>query len=574
MIARRLAAAALVVLALALGGSRADGQGRGFSIDRFAVSVTVHPDARLDVRETITFDFRGAHQGVYRVIPVRYPRGGFEFALRLDGVQVYDEDWKPLRADVSYSGRYVRIKAWVPGAVNATRTITVAYRVRRGLFTVDDHEELYWNVTGDEWDVPIRQAAAVVVGPPATAPADVRAIAYTGYRGIAGTDFVESRDGNVLVFKTTRPLRPREGLTIAVAWPPGAIGRPPAWRSAAWFLQDNWPLGLPLLALALGLVAWRSYGRDPATNLSIKPEYAPPPELAPAEAGVLVSERAHPSDVIATIVDLAVRGYMRIEPVTQADGTPDFLFRRLKPILGDPDIRPFELFVLAKVFDTDWRLNMRLLSEVRRDYDNVFPPVRDELYRNMVRRRLFPTSPDNVRRIWLGVGGFVLAAAGVVYTVPPSWAGYRSGALALGLALSGLVIAAFAPLMPRKTWDGARAMARVQGFREFLERAERDRLERLPPDTLHRFLPWAIALGVTERWIWRFDGLRVDRPAWYAGGEGFSLGDYDRWVTTFSRRAEEAILTTRRGVGGGVGRSGFSRGSSGGGLGGGGGGTF
>jgi len=81
--------------------------------------------------------------------------------------------------------------------------------------------------------------------------------------------------------------------------------------------------------------------------------------------------------------------------------------------------------------------------------------------------------------------------------------------------MSGLVIAAFAPLMPRKTWDGARAMERVQGFREFLERAEKDRLKLLPADTLHRWLPWAIALGVTDP---------VDAPAWYAAGAGRSDG--------------------------------------------------
>jgi uncharacterized membrane protein len=95
----------------------------------------------------------------------------------------------------------------------------------------------------------------------------------------------------------------------------------------------------------------------------------------------------------------------------------------------------------------------------------------------------------------------------------------------------------------------------------------------MPADTLHRFLPWAIALGVTERWIWRFDGLAVDAPAWYAGGADFSLGGYERSIASFSRRAQEAITTTRRGAGGGGG-SGTSGGSSGGGRGGGGGGTF
>src|SRR5262249_12581583 len=111
-VGRRLpgAAALAALLALVAGAAAAHAQGRAFSIDRFAVSIAVHPDASLDVREAITFDFRGSHQGVYRIIPVRYPRGGFEFALRLDHVQVLDERFRPLKTEVSYSGRYVRIK--------------------------------------------------------------------------------------------------------------------------------------------------------------------------------------------------------------------------------------------------------------------------------------------------------------------------------------------------------------------------------------------------------------------------------------------------------------------------------
>jgi uncharacterized membrane protein YgcG len=572
--------AALVLLAVAAGPAAppaaAAAEPRGFSIERLAVTVDVRRDASLAVQEAITVDFRGPHQGLYRVIPIRYSRGGFDFALRVDHVQVLDEESRPLRTEVSYSGRYVRIKAWVPGPGDARRTVRLLYRVRRGLFSVDDHEELYWNATGDEWDVPIAHAEATVISPSAIPLDQIRSVAYTGYRGTAGTDYQEERSGRVLSFRTTRPLRPREGLTVAVAWPAGSIGRPPAWRSAAWFLQDNWPVGLPVLTLVLGLLAWRRYGRDPMTGLSIKPEYQPPADLSPAEAGALVSERAHPSDVVATLVDLAVRGYMQIEPVTRADDEPDFLFRRLRPILGDPEIRPFELFVLAKIFDTDWTLNMRLLSEVRRDYDNVFPPVRDELYRTMVRRRLFPVSPEHVRGIWRALGLLALAAGGLLYVWPPDWAAGRAGVVGLGVGLSGIVIAAFSPFMPRRTWDGARATARVRGFQEFLERVEKDRLERMPHDTLHRWLGWAIALGITERWIWKFEGLPVDKPTWYRGPDGFSLGDYHRAVRSFSQRTEEAILTTRRdgGAGGWSGGSGMSRGSSGGGLGGGGGGAF
>src|SRR5436309_1075954 len=114
-------------------------QPRSFSIDRFAVTLEVSADGSLAAREAITFRFRGRHEGIYRTIPVRYPRGGFDWALRLEAIGVFDESFQPLRAEVSYHGASVRIKAWVPGAVDTTKTVTIAYRVRRGIFTVDDH---------------------------------------------------------------------------------------------------------------------------------------------------------------------------------------------------------------------------------------------------------------------------------------------------------------------------------------------------------------------------------------------------------------------------------------------------
>jgi hypothetical protein len=206
-------------------------------------------DATLRVREAITVDFRGSHQGIFRTIPVRYERRGVDFALRVDDVHVFDESVAPLKTEVQHLGRAVRIRAWVPGALNATKTVIITYRVRRALIDVDGHEELYWNVTGTDWDVPIRQVEAIVSSPPGIPLDRIDSIAYTGPLGASGTDYTEERADTFLTFRTTRPLRPREGLTIAVGWPPGAIRGPGVIQQSWWFLGDNWPLGLPLLAL-------------------------------------------------------------------------------------------------------------------------------------------------------------------------------------------------------------------------------------------------------------------------------------------------------------------------------------
>ncbi|MEK7385642.1 MAG: DUF2207 domain-containing protein, partial [candidate division NC10 bacterium] len=149
----------------------------------------MNPDASLVVREDITFEFRGSHNGVFRTIPVRYDRGGYEFALRLDGIGAYDEAGQPLRHELSYPGRSVKIKAWVPGAQDTTKTVTFVYRVRRGILSFEDHDELYWNATGNEWEVPIRHAEVFVNAPPGVADGAVRSIAYTGSRGSTGQDY-------------------------------------------------------------------------------------------------------------------------------------------------------------------------------------------------------------------------------------------------------------------------------------------------------------------------------------------------------------------------------------------------
>jgi len=183
------------------------------------------------------------------------------------------------------------------------------------------------------------------------------------------------------------------------------------------------------------------------------------------------------------------------------------------------------------------------------------------------------------KRMRIGPGGFLMP-----YHHPAELANrvamldhLAQGRLNFGVAASGLVFIAWGWVMPRKTWAGVQILALVRGFQEFLERAEKDRLERMPPDTLHRWLPWAMALGVTERWVFNFQGLKVAAPTWYQSRGDFSLPTFVHDLGAFARRAEEAILTTRRGYGdggGGRGGGGFSRGSSGGGMGGGGGGTF
>lgn len=514
----------------------------------------------------ITIDFRGSHEGIFRTIPVRYERRGLAVTLHLDDVHVFDENVRPLRTEVSRVGRAVRVHVWIPGAQNTTKTVIITYRVRRALIDVDGREELFWNVTGTDWDVPIKQVEVVVSSPPGNSLDRVVSTAYTGAPGTSDSGYTEDRADTFLTFRTTRPLRPREGFTIAVGWPPGAIRGPSVLQNARSFVGDNWPLVLPFLALGGVLLVWRLYDPDSAGKPSIRPEHRPPEGLMPAAGGALVSERAVPRDVVATLVDLAVRGFVRIEERPSLSGEPDYVVHRLKPLSDDPLLRPFERAILARIFGSDGALAERRLSEVRRDYDAVFPPLRDELYRSMVKEGLLPASPERVRALWLVIGLVVIGLAAFVLMGGARAVVSSPLPLGLGLAVAGLVIAVLSPLMPRKTLRGAQILAQVRNFREFLERSNQDELRRLPPNTMHRWLAWAIALGVSERWIHAFDGLAVSEPGWYTEPGRFQVASFDRSLSRFASTVEHALLTSRRGDGSWSGESGHCSGSSGGGM--------
>ena len=572
--------AAVVLLLYAL-VTPAGAQTRSYSIESFKVSLQVNPDSSLLIQETIAFAFRGRHQGIYRTIPIRYERQGFHFDLRIDGAQVLDDGGRPLKTEVSYPGRDLKIKAWVPGAQDATRTVKILYRVRRGLLAFDDHDELYWNVVGTEWAATIQNAEAVV-GLPRTVPMEsVRVTAFTGPLGAVGRDYTLHQAENVLLFQATRPLGIREGLTVVVGWPKGHVAFPSTAQRVAWFLLDQRWFALPLLVLAACIVAWRRFGRDPLREQSVKAEYEPPAGVRPGEAGALVDETVHPRDVVATVVDLAVRGHLNIKQVSGAGllEPADYLFTLTKPWLGNPDIEDFEVIVLAQVFAHGGVTDRKLLSEIRRDSRAIFPPIREQLYRELVKKKYFLASPQSVRRFWRIMGGLLLALPLILFSV---WDGDVPGgslSMLLALAASGLLVLAFARVMPRKTFKGARTKLQVLGFQEFLERAEKDRLKRLPPDALHKWLPYAIALGVEEAWIWNFEGIAVDAPAWYESDTPFSIRGYSTGIQGFGRDVQSAWLSGARGSGAGGsgfgGRgSGSSGGSSGGGGGGGGGGTF
>src|SRR5712672_588377 len=133
-------------------------------IEKFDAQIAVLPNSSVNVTESITVHFIGGPwHGLYREIPVEYvtPQG-MNYSLFLDVKRVTDASGRTLKYESSRERHYRKLKIYVPDADNSTKTISIEYSVSDALRFFEDHDELYWNVTGDEWDITIQNASASI----------------------------------------------------------------------------------------------------------------------------------------------------------------------------------------------------------------------------------------------------------------------------------------------------------------------------------------------------------------------------------------------------------------------------
>jgi uncharacterized membrane protein len=554
---------------------------RELRIENFHSETLVMPDGMIDVTETIQAHFIGGPwHGLYRTIPVEYftPQG-LNYTLFLDVKRVTDASGRALKYESSHERHYRKLKIYVPNADNTTQNISIEYSVSDALRFFDDHDELYWNVTGDEWDIPIQAASARIILPEGTT--NIRANVFTGaYRSRAQNADVEIV-GNGVEVHTREPLPLHEGLTVAVAFDKGFVHEPTPASQLALFLRSNWPLGIPFVAFVVMLYLWWTRGRDPRLR-PITAQYEPPNQLTPGEVGTLVDNSADMRDITASIVDLAVRGYIVIEE-HQKD--------RLLGLMHDKDynfivqkdrgewskLKPHEQTLLEGLFTAGTVGESVSMSSLENHFYTNLPTIKSNIFSSLVADGYYTTRPDSVRSAYIGAGvivGFLIVFGGVKIA---SSQGTAPLAFIIAGILTGAIVCAIGWFMPAHTEQGTRALEDVLGFEDFLVHVESDRFNRMikTPEMFEKFLPFAMALGVEKNWSRAFQGILTQPPQWYRGssyGPNFYPMMFTNDMSSMSSRASSVMASAPRSSGG----SGFSGGggSSGGGFGGGGGGGF
>ena len=598
-----------------------------WTITSYDVLMEVTEDADLLVVEDIELDFGQLdRRGIFRYVPVwedlptplppeladRLPEGadpsGYRRVLEVDDIEVVSDTGAPTDVHVEgpeAQGGNVMIRVGDPDVtVTGHQQYTIRYRVRGALEPTDDGAALAWDAVGTGWPVPVQEATVELRAPGVV---DARCLQGPPYATIPCRAEVMPSGAT---YRSDGVLAPYEGLTVTAQFAPGAIEVPPVLidekPSLGRFLLGS-TAAVPIAAVvgllgagALALLGWRQ-GRDRLARGGVtshgqvdeyqagerrrglrepRPvpvEYRPPDDLRPAQLGLVVDERVDSVDVTATIVDLAVRGHLRIEEVESGGW-----FRRADWNLVESDpsrdgLLGYERLLMDGLFDGRHEV---LVSDLKGTFASDYQTVETAIYADGQSRRWFADRPDQTRARWLGLGIGLVVLGGVLTFL--LGAQFRMGLVGLVVAALGLVLMAVHRLMPRRTPRGSRMLTRTLGFREFVTTAEADRMafaeaERLFVDAL----PYAVVFGCVDHWGKVFEDVGVDVGqavgGFYMGPGPFHLMAFSAGMNDFSSSMATAVTTAPPSSGsGGFSSGGFGGGGgfSGGGMGGGGGGSW
>ena len=548
---------------------------KSWEFERFDSDIQVHDDGSFTVRETQVVNFTGSFSFLTRDITTQmadFKVGRTYGKVRVKDVEVFNLDGTPYdggmwEADSYSGGELIRINFQ---AQDEQRGWIISYRMKGAMIYAEDYDRFLWNAISWDREAPIKSSRITVTLPEGT---DMSGVQYTDYYT---TPFPSSsddsgRDGNT-VWWEARNIPGYYDFTIDVAFPKGAIDKPWPYRTSTLVLMLGLSLAIFLAALALMLGLWGWKGRDAYGGPPPGVSYEAPRELRPAVMSMLVHQQPRVEDMTATVIDLAIRGRLKIIEEDDA-GLSKYTFERLD---GSKDgLLPHEITVLAGLFEKGERVEGDEVS--LGDRRTIFlGEVRGEAKK----KKLFYDDPEKTVSRYFKWAMLLLLLPPVILFVLHYWVdlGYV-WFLLVATVCAVIAMWAVAHAMPQRTPVGSRLYWQAMGFREYLKTAEAGEAESMTIQSFQENLPYAMVLGLADRWARKFAAILTTPPEWYSG----PAGGFDTMGFTSSMRNMGHLITISSapaysGSGGGGGSSfgggfssgGFGGGSSGGGFGGGG----
>lgn len=519
-------------------------------INSFDANITANKDGLMTIQESIIYDFgEEERHGIFRDIPLVSSVGDLYRVIRIN-VESVKRDGSDEKYEVDTQPKQTSIKIGDPDkTITGSHNYIIIYTVENGIGSnYEDHDEIYWNITGNSWDIPIEKASANITTDFGVNTDRVACFTRSGDFNAQSCTYPPETFNPVT---TTAPLAPGEGLTVVAGFPVNTFPKSVLQTSEPVFDPDFISLLKAYIPIALGLnfilapylIFWYTKNKSkarfgkPAVNFDI------PKNISPLEAGIIDNHTLDKNDVIATIFDLAIRKYIKIEEVkvakTLMPDETDFKIIKLKSFDG---LNEFEETLMQRLFRDDTQVK---LDDLKTDFYSTFGTLEKEAFKSLVDKKLYSKNPKSQMAL--------LLAAGII-------------SMALGNIILGPVLIFLSRKLNGRTQAGDKVDFSVDGLKIFLKAVSRyHKFQSKNLIAVEKYIPFAIALGLQNEFMEQLKIINPEyKPSWYSGSHGF-YHTYPGMYSSFGSNMTTSAPSSS---------SGFSGGSSGGGGGGGGGGSW
>ena len=533
---KRVRWAVLALMLLVLVAVPVSAQSKALYWDRFDVNINVNKDGTFDVAENQNIVFtNGSFTFGYRSIDTHLTEGITDIRVR-DKTREYVENNSELPGTFHVTSEGTRrvVRWFFEPAQDESRTFVVSYRVHGGLRYYKTGDQVWWVAVYPERSFPVNKSVVTI-----HVPAPARIDNFDSYYTPA--DMVQVDEQTVQLTARKR-IDPNRRFEVRAQFTPGIVaGQAAPWQQgedaraaelerqaaydAKWRPLVNLVVGaislmLFLLAPLAVYLLWYMRGRDAQTDFAADYLPEPPSDLPPGMVGTLLDETADMEDILATLVDLGRRGYIRMKELEPEEkgifgrGETDFEYTLLKQ--ADDDLRAYEKALLKALFGAKTE---RKLSDLKTKFYTHLPSLRKTLYAEVTQAGFFTADPEKVRNRWSALGvGMLLVTVAFACVVLSTLGKYTDFALFLpvGLGIFSLGTILMARFMPRKTADGAELAARWQAFRSYLQNIEKYTDLKRVTELFERYLPYAIAFGLEKDYIASWSEVpQTPVPTWY-----------------------------------------------------------
>jgi uncharacterized membrane protein YgcG len=585
-----IAASLLAAVTIFSGNATAQVTPGGWEIDAFHADYVLNGrGGSMLIKERIDVTFQTPKHGILRQIPNKYNTAVFspDTDLMVSVQSVLDETGKPYPYTEYYENNNKILKIGDPDkTITGAYQYNIEYTVQNAIRFFSSHDELFWDINGTESGVAHGKVSARFIIDEELLDNYTDIKCYTGIYGLSGDDCsIEINEDREVIANSSRVFSPFENLSVVIGFERDTFIRPSWWEQYSSVIMRHAGIVLiPVPILVIMYVIWDRRGRDIKSRKVVVVQFDPPNGLTPAEVGTLSDYTVDNKDVTSTIIDLAIRGYLKLIDTTKRDSSKNrkYTIELMKDDLSE--LSEHEKLLLNGLFSQIKKGRKVEVKALKNEFYQTIDKIKNQLYEHMTEHQYFSANPHTAKTGFM-VFGSVLIVLGLI-TIGPTEA--RVLGWSLGLSIAGCIFAFFGLIMPKRTLKGYEAMEHIRGLKKYMEVAEEDRIAMMQsPDSQYigdvmaeeftvelyeKLLPYALVLGVEKEWGDKFKDIYTQPPDWYQGNwstfNAYMLssrlsGGLSSMNTTLASRPSSSGGSSGFSSGGGFSGGGFGGGGTG-----------